>query len=251
MNLVLLEPQDQRQDGCFELRGPRASHIREVLRAVTGQRLRVGMLEGSPGVGEVLEIDDERVCLRCEFDTLRPARPPIDLVLAVPRPKSLRKLLPEITAFGVDRIVLLRTWRVEKPFLSSSILQPAVYRPLLHEGMMQGRHTREPHILIEPLFNPFVQDRLDTYFSSAKHKIVAHPGAKRSLAQLEIEPTDRVVAVIGPEGGLVAYELDQLERHGFQTMTMGPAPLRVETACVALMAQLELLRQRKRRCDEA
>jgi RsmE family RNA methyltransferase len=244
MNLVLIEPTDRVGDDpeVYVLGGVRAAHVREVLRAAPGKQIRVGLLEGPHGTGEVLEVSEQRVCLRCVFESETPQRPIFDLILAVPRPKSLRKLLPEVTAFGVDRIVLLRTWRVAKPFLSATVLHPDEYRPLLHEGMMQGRHTREPEVLFEPLFKPFVEDRLDALFANAAHRIVAHPGVERSMAQLRVGPQDRVVGVIGPEGGLLPYEVAALEQHGFEPVRMGPTPLRVETACVALMAQVELLR---------
>lgn len=242
MNLVLLEPDDRVDEDVYVLEGARAAHVREVLRAAPGKQIRVGMLEGPHGTGEVLDVSDQRVSLRCLFEPATPPRPPFDLILAVPRPKSLRKLLPEVTAFGVDRIVLLRTWRVAKPFLSATVLHPDEYRPLLHEGMMQGRHTREPQVLFEPLFKPFVEDRLDALFANATHKIVAHPGVERSMTKLQVGSQDRVVGVIGPEGGLLPYEVEAFERHGFLPVRMGPTPLRVETACVALMAQVELLR---------
>jgi RsmE family RNA methyltransferase len=241
VNLIILEERD-RHGERFVLDDARANHIREVLRAREGQRVRVGMLDGPLGSGQVVSSTDDAVTLECHFDDVIPPRPSLDLVLAVPRPKSLRKLLPEVAAFGVDRIILLRTWRVAKPFLSVSLLRPEQYRPLLREGMMQGRHTHEPHVLIEPLFKPFVEDRAGAMFADATHRIVAHPGVDKSIAALRIRPEDRVVSVIGPEGGLVPYEVEAFEAQGFEPVRMGPTPLRVETACVAMMAQLELLR---------
>lgn len=241
MNLIILEEHDRLGDR-FVLDDFRAEHIREVLRAREGQRIRVGMLNGPLGSGQVVSATEDAVTLACDFEHEVPPRPCLDLVLAVPRPKSLRKLLPEVVAFGVDRIVLLRTWRVAKPFLSVSLLQPEQYRPLLREGMMQGRHTHEPQVWVEPLFKPFVEDRAGTLFANSTHRIVAHPGATKSMAALRIRPEDRVVAVIGPEGGLLPYEVDAFEAQGFEPVRMGPTPLRVETACVALMAQIELLR---------
>lgn len=242
MNLVLIEPSDRISPSRYFLEDGRAVHVREVLQAEKGKTIRVGLLNGPFGTGTVASIGSGRVELDCEFDPEIPPRPSFDLVLAVPRPKSLRKLLPEVAAFGVDRIILLRTWRVAKPYLSVTLLQPEEYRPLLHEGMMQGRHTHEPSVHVEPLFKPFVEDRVPSLFSNATHRIVAHPTAEQSIANRRVRPTDRVVAVIGPEGGLIPYEVEAFEQQGFQGVRMGPSILRVETACVALMAQIELLR---------
>lgn len=238
MNLILLFSSDRLDARRFVLRDARARHVEQVLGSKPGDELRAGLLEGPLGKARVLKIDRE-VELECDFEPEPPPRPQLDLVLAVPRPKSLKKLLPEVTALGVDRLILLRTWRVGKPYLSSDVLQPEVYEPLLHEGMMQAMTTRLPRVSVEPLFKPFVEDRLPAFEGL---KLTAHPRAPVPLSTVRVAPEDRVTLVIGPEGGLLPYELEALERAGCRTVNIGPRILRVETACVALLAQISLLR---------
>lgn len=241
MNLLLVTPHDAVDGDRFRLTGRRARHVVEVLNAAPGKELRIGLLEGPLGRGTVVSATADEVVLDCEFEDIPPPRPHTDLILAIPRSKSLRKLLPEVTAIGVDRIVLLRTWRVAKPYLSQTILTPGEYRPLLHEGLMQARCTREPHVVVEPLFKPFVEDRLPA-FAAHSHALIAHPVAERPLARTRIEAGGRVVLAVGPEGGWVPYEVAAFEAAGFEPVSMGARTLRVETACVALLAQIELLR---------
>jgi RsmE family RNA methyltransferase len=241
MNLILLAPDESGDGRRFRLTGVRARHVVEVLRAEPGQELRVGLLEGPKGRGRVVVLAPDVVELDCEFEREPPPRPLVDLILAIPRAKSLRKLLPEVTALGVDRIVLLRSWRVAKPYLSQSILAPEEHRPLLHEGLMQARCTREPRVVVEPLFKPFVEDRLPAFVVGAR-AFVAHPGAERTFASARIAASERVVLAIGPEGGWIPYEVAAFERAGFTPVSLGERPLRVETACVALLAQLALVR---------
>ena len=246
MNLLLLTTLDRigsEDSNRYVVRGERASHVRDVLRSTVGQSIRVGLLDGPLGVATVVSLSDDALELSCFFDSGRPDPPLFDLVVAVPRPKSLRKLLPDVVALGVGRIVLLRTWRVQTQYLSTRVLDPLQYRPLLHEGLMQGRRTIEPNVSIEPLFKPFVEDRLDCVFAASDVKLVAHVAADLSIADVAVGPRDRVVGVIGPEGGLLPYEVMMFEAHGFRAVRLGPSPLRVETACVALMAQIELLRE--------
>ena len=244
MNLILLEERDRVDGPVFRLDGGRARHVREVLGAEPGRDLRVGLLEGPLGSARVRSIGagDGEVILECAFEAAPPPRPPLDLVLAIPRPKSLGKLLPEVTALGLDRLVLLRTWRVQKPYLTARALEPEAYRPLLHEGLMQARSTREPRVEVEPLFKPWVEDRAPALLAGARG-LVAHPGAATDLATVRIAPDERVVLAIGPEGGLVAYEVEALERAGFLPVSIGPRTLRVETACVSALAQIGLLRR--------
>jgi RsmE family RNA methyltransferase len=242
MNLFLLEPTDSRGGARYAVSGRRAAHARGVLGAEPGRELRVGLLEGPLGRGRVVESTDESLVLDCDFDADPPPRPLVDLVLAVPRPKSMTKLWPEIAALGVDRVVLLRTWRVGKPYLTARALDAAVYRPLLREGMMQAKTTREPRVTVEPLFKPWVEDRARALVGDAL-AIVAHPTAPERLADARIAPGRRVVLAVGPEGGFIPYEIEALQRAGFAPVSMGERTLRVETAVVALLAQVDLLRR--------
>jgi RsmE family RNA methyltransferase len=236
VNLLLLFDDDPRDGGRFTVRGERAEHVREVLRAEPGRELRVGLLEGPCGRARVVEATADAVVLDCTFDAEPPPRALVDLVLAVPRPKSLMKLWPEIAALGVDRVVLLRTWRVAKPYLTARALDPSVYRPLLFDGMMQAKTTREPRV------KPWAEDRAPD-FVRGRAALVAHPPAATPLADVRIAGGERVVLAVGPEGGFVAYEVEALERAGFRAVSMGERTLRVETAAVALLAQIELLRR--------
>ena len=242
MNLILLTETDATGAGRYALAGPRARHVSEVLRAEPGRELRVGLLDGPLGRGRVVESTGDAAVLECEFDAEPPPRPLVDLVLAVPRPKSLAKLWPEIAALGVDRVVLLRTWRVAKPYLTARALDPAVYRPLLHDGMMQAKTTREPQVTVEPLFKPWVEDRAAASVAGAL-ALVAHPVAAAPLAATRIAAAQRVVLAVGPEGGFVPYEIEAMERAGFRAVSMGERTVRVETAVVALLAQIDLLRR--------
>lgn len=242
MNLLLLEPTDRVRGDRYCISGPRAAHARDVLQAEPGRELRVGLLEGPLGRATVVAWEGDALQLECVFDAAPPPRPSVDLVLAVPRPKSLMKLWPEIAALGVDRVVLVRTWRVGKPYLTARAVDPAAYRPLLLEGMMQGRTTREPRVSVEPLFKPWVEDRARELVGDAL-ALVAHPTAATPLADVRVAPERRVVLAVGPEGGFIPYEVDALARAGFLPVTMGERTLRVETAVVALLAQLDLLRR--------
>lgn len=212
-----------------------------MLRVSEGDELRVGLYEGPIGRGRVMAVG-EGIEIACSFERAPPPRPLLDLVVAVPRPKSLKKLLPEVVALGVDRLVLLRTWRVAKPYLSTAILARGEYDPLVREGMMQGVTTRAPSVTVEPLFKPFVEDRLPEFAEGSK-KLLAHPYARRSLASHHISQGERVTLLIGPEGGLIPYEIETLEGIGFEPVKLGDRILRVETACVAALAQIDLLRQ--------
>ncbi len=235
--MLLLHEFDRMAPGRFAVSGARARHLVQTLGVDVGRRVRAGLLEGAVGEAEVLSVEPDRVELHAQLEGAPPPRPRVDLILAIPRPKMLRRLLPQIAAIGVDRLVLLRTWRVEKPYLSASILQPEAYRALLHDGLAQARCTREPRVTIEPLFRPFVEDRAAALLTDGALGLVAHPGGAHPLEQvLDSGAARRAVLAIGPEGGFLPFEIELLTAAGLRLVGLGPRILRTDTACIAALA---------------
>jgi 16S rRNA U1498 N3-methylase RsmE len=89
----------------------RARHVIDVLRAAPGQDVRVGIVDGPLGIGTVTTVGDASVELRCAFDDSVPPRLPVDLLLALPRPKVMRRLWAQLAALGVGRIILTNAER--------------------------------------------------------------------------------------------------------------------------------------------
>ena len=244
MNLILCEPGDVDAGGVVTLTGARAAHVRGVLGAKPGDVIRIGVIDGPKGRGEILALSEDRVVMRSEFDAAVPAPPAVDLLLALPRPKVLRRLWAQLAALGVGRIVLTNASRVERHYFDTHVVEASTYRPLLVDGLQQAGDTRLPRVSIHRQFRILVEDELDAVSTDAA-RLVAHPGSHRSLLSVAREAQQRrVLLAIGPEGGWNDFELELLTRHGFGIVSMGPRILRTDTACVALLALLhEALRR--------
>jgi RsmE family RNA methyltransferase len=283
MNLILCEPDEVDANGLVTLSGPRATHVREVLRAAVGDEVRVGIIDGARGRGKIVAIgaardadhgvnrgadsgaeggadsgarrDGERdaerdsVALQCVFEEAMPPRPAVDLLLALPRPKVMRRLWAQLAALGVGRIVLTNAARVERHYFDTHILSQATYRPLLLEGLQQARDTRLPLVSIHRQFRILVEDDLD-HLSDADLRLLAHPGAAPPISTLVAAASaagkaagkataGRVLLAVGPEGGWNDFELNLLQRHRFQPVALGPRTLRTDTACIALLALIQ------------
>ncbi|MBK5255647.1 MAG: 16S rRNA (uracil(1498)-N(3))-methyltransferase [Vicinamibacteria bacterium] len=241
MNLVILDPGELSAGGKVRLSGPRAAHLLQVLRVKDGQTVRVGVLNGALGAATVRSVGDETVDLTCVLDA-RPPRPQrVDLLLAVPRPKVMRRLWAQLAALGVRRIILTNAERVERPYFDTHVLTPQCYRPLLIEGLQQARDTLLPAVSIHRRFKVLIEDELDVIDEGAGLRLVADPDAGPSVseivsARLGPEPEARVLLAIGPEGGWNAFELGLLQAHRFHHVGMGSRTLRTDTACLALLA---------------
>jgi RsmE family RNA methyltransferase len=182
-------------------------------------------------------VEKERVVLDCVFEAEPPPKPRVDLLLAMPRPKVMKRLWAQLGALGVGRIVLLNADKVERFYFDSHVLEPGFYNKLLVEGLQQARCTHLPEVLVRRRFKTFVEDELDGLFSS-HWKLLADPAGKHRLRDCfqSLENPERVLLAIGPEGGWTPYELDMLQAHGFELFGLGDRILRTDTACIGLLS---------------
>ena len=183
---------------------------------------------------ELLSLNAEQAELQISLDTPPPAKLPLTLLLAVPRPKMLKRVLQTVASMGVPRLILLNSYRVEKSFWQTPFLQPEAIREQLILGLEQARDTVLPEVSIEKRFKPFVEDRLPA-ISADTLGLVGHPGDYPACPRAVSEP---VTLAIGPEGGWIPYEVDKLQEAGLAPVQLGERILRVETAVPALLARL-------------
>jgi RsmE family RNA methyltransferase len=234
VNLLLLETEDFVAADRVVLGGRRLEHLRSVHRAEGGDRLRVGLLGGEMGFGELLRLDAQQAELHVQLDTAPPPKLPVTLLLALPRPKMLRRVLQTVAAMGVPKLVLLNSYRVEKSFWQTPFLAPSAIREQLVLGLEQARDTVLPEVRVEKRFKPFVEDHLAALTADSLG-LVGHPGDHPACPRAVAGP---VTLAIGPEGGWIPYEVELLAAAGLQPVQLGERILRVENAVPALLARL-------------
>jgi len=276
MNRILFEKEEV-VDGLVTFGGVRAEHVLNVLHGEVGQILKTGEVNGPIGTGEIVGIEDNgwRITdrgvrtgneennypLSSINYPLQPSASPritvkithgepslmpwVDVILAPPRPRVMKRLLPQIAAMGVGRIVLVGAEKVEKDFWGATLLKEENYRPLLIDGLMQCGTSILPTIEAWKSFNRFLREGLPTFEHT--RRIVAHPYGVDSGERI----TDRdsknyplssinypLLLAIGPEGGWTDAEVEKLEAAGFARYSLGSRILRTDTATIALLAQL-------------
>ncbi len=234
MNLVLLSESDFAGPATVRLQGRRRDHAAAVLKASVGDSLTVGLVNGRVGSGTVTSLTLQSLEMTVALDRQPPQPLPVTLVLALPRPKMLRRVLFCAASMGVKRIWLINACRVEKSFWQSPTLSAPKIREQLVLGLEQARDTVLPEVSLRPLFRPFVEDELPDLMAGTLG-LVAHPGAEADCPR---SPDTGITLVIGPEGGFVPYEIEKLRSLGITPVSLGQRTLRVETVVPALLARL-------------
>ena len=231
MNRILFESSEI-AGGVATCSDARAEHILSVLHGEVGQTLKTGELDGPIGIGEIVSIEGRTVAIRVSH-TEESLKPWCDLVLAPPRPRVMKRLLPQLATLGVGTIVLVGAKKVEKDFWGATLLKEENYRPLFVDGLMQAGTSVVPHLETRRNFRRFVADELDALFPTA-NRVVGHPGGASGSP---VRREGRLLLAVGPEGGWTDDEVEILESRGFSRYSLGSRILRTDTALVALLAR--------------
>lgn len=242
MNLLLVSADEIGDDGRVRLVDRRAEHLGKILKVEPGQRLRVGLLGGGVGEGEVVTASRRETTLVVDLPSEPIPPTAFDLIVALPRPQALHRVLQTAAAMGVGRLDLVNAWRVEKSYFSTPSLRPeTIWRHLLL-GAEQGMWPRLPEVEIHHRLVPFVESLGER--GIAGQGLIAHPEAEGAIEDEISSPGrmgGRTAVAIGPEGGWIDREIRTFGEVGFLPVRLGGWILRVENAVIAALAQLELL----------
>lgn len=233
MNLILLDREDI-HGGKAVITGRKLEHILTFIKPSTGDKLRAGILNGTMGEGVVTSITGHEIIMELALNIDPPAPLSLKLILAMPRPKVLNRVIQHAASMGIKEIFIIKTWRVEKSYWSSPLLEPENLRSQMITGLEQGKDTVMPKIEIRKRFRPFVEDELPSIIEGSL-ALAAHPHAE-GICPRNVDSS--VTLALGPEGGFIPYEIEALEKAGFKAVSLGSRILRVETALPFLTGRL-------------
>ncbi len=235
MNLLLLQP-SQFNSPTNAIASPRQSeHIKKILKLKSGDAITLGKLDGNIGQGIIENTDNDIQICNIVFDKAPPKTLPVTLLLGMPRPQMLKRILQTVSTMGVRELHLFQSSRVEKSFWQSPSATPEGIHEQLILGLEQGMATQLPKIEKHLRFRPFIEDKLDGIVAEAEC-FIADPNAESAPHYVDA-PTKTCLA-IGPEGGFIEKEVDMFKARGFTPIHLGSRILKVETAVPVLLSKL-------------
>ena len=234
MNLILVTPDDFISEHSVRLSDARFQQIQCIHQSQVGDSVRIGQLNGLMGSGIIQAIDKQQVVLACEFTEAPPAKLPLKIVLALPRPKMIRRIFRTVAELGVSELAIINSYKVEKSFWQSPAINEDNVQRYFVDGLQQAKDTVLPKVSFHKLFKPFAEDVLPE-FSAQSKKLIAHPKLGEPCPLAINTPT---TLAIGPEGGFTPYEVDKFLDAGFEGIHLGPRILKVENALTVLTAKL-------------
>ncbi|MCD4653338.1 16S rRNA (uracil(1498)-N(3))-methyltransferase [bacterium] len=229
MNLIIFQD--------FELNKPllrqdrRFKHIRRILKASPGDRLRAGILNGSIGDIVIQNLTREKISFSFEPLGPPPALLPIHLICGLPRPQQAKRILRDCTSQGVSNIWFTRTELGEKSYQDSPIWNNKAWLPLVIEGLEQSGGTLIPEIKLFDSISKCILSLPDNLNCITLDNHDSHEHLKKILDSGSSNAG--IALVIGSERGWTDTERDLLGKSGFCFGYLGNRILRTDTACIS------------------
>lgn len=245
MNLILFEPDEINSDMNIALdeNDFRAVHLKKILKAEIGASFESGIINGLQGKAELLEIAATGIKLRFTPQRDPVGLHPLTLILGLSRPPTVKKVLKEATALGIERFILCGTENGERSYIQSTAFKPENIRNILIEGASQAVCTQLPAVSVEHSLRCAIEQTADTGPDSIllaldNYEAVISLTGYWEKHRAEPKPAEatrsaKVILAVGSERGWTDRERGRLRDAGFTLCSLGPRVLRTETASIA------------------
>lgn len=206
-----------------------------VLRLRQGEGVRLFDARGNEADATLVRVTRQEItCAAQPVEAAPPRSARVTLILGVPKAPRLEGIVRMTTELGVHAVRFAQTERVVPRFASELPKLERLAR-VAREACAQSGQARAPE-LSGPL--PLLQ--VAALAPADAHKLVFWEEARAQdmLRALPGGGSQEVWAVVGPEGGLSADEVRELQSLGYRAAWLGEGILRVDTAAVVIAALL-------------
>ncbi len=184
-------------------------HLRDVLRVKKGSECLLFDPEGNECVGRVESFQDDG---SVEIKLVQPISHrenhlKLSVAQAIPQDRKMDDIVRKSAELGVHQLIPLETERTIVR-MSQNQFQKVSHRweRILTQAAKQSRVSKLPHVA--PLIS--FKD-LCSQLSSYDRAFILHPALKaKPIREVEIDNSDHILLIIGPEGGFSDQELKEL-----------------------------------------
>jgi len=216
-----------------------AHHALRVMRLKAGDGVIICDGEGSVWRAEIACASPREVVVRLVEPLTEDRELPVEVALAQSLPKGdkMDLILQKGTELGVGRFVPLVSARtVVKLDERKAAQRQARWARIVKEAFEQSRRTLLPRV--EPVRRWDEVLRLAGDYDAALLAYEGEGTVPLGTVLSLVRPGQRVLALIGPEGGFAPEEVQAARAAGFVPVSLGKRVLRTETAGLFLMAAI-------------
>lgn len=222
-------------DSGLTLEGDSAHYLGTVLRVKPGQVVALFNSRDGEFRAIVTGLGKRQVELQLEEAVACHADPhrPIHLAVGLSRGERMDYLVQKATEIGVSSITPLFTERCEVRLDEKRTdKRVAHWQKVAIAASEQCGRCQIPAVVAPLGFEPWLATQ-----PAGLRLVMDH--RRGGTLPASLDPSQAIVVLSGPEGGLSDTELDLAAAAGFQSLTLGPRVLRAETAPVVALSILQ------------
>jgi len=220
------------QTGIVRLNLEETRHLRDVLRLKETEKVRVFDGDGREVLCAIEKIEKKETVLKI-LEEIAPSAPEskLNLTLAVALLKGEKYdlVVQKAVELGVTKLVPLNTKRADVKLKDSEKRRERWRKIALEAAKQTGRAT------LMQIENPTDFGKFIEAAEGTRILFAERGGEKFS----DIKKTEKIVAVVGAEGGWEEKEIEAAREKSFHIITFGGRILRAETAAISIAAVLQ------------
>ncbi len=246
MGLFLISESDIRD--TVSLNPEESHHLIHVMRKKKGDKIELSNGQGSYFSAEILQIESPVLLkiLSTRSSETASSLPSLILCPALLKNPKMDWLMEKATELGASQILPFISDRgvVEVRDVSNSTSKLERWRRLCQAALKQSGRAQLPEVgpilNWDSLFKRFSADEFLKLIFTIDHD--PHYSISQLKTHLQTKtPFKNWVLLIGPEGGFTREEIQRAVDQGFLCCSMGPYPLRAETASLAALVLMNHL----------
>ncbi len=219
----------------IDLDGDQAHHAINVMRFKVGDEIVLFDGSGFEHLAKIQAVAKKRISVSIveSHEVSRSLKTRISIAVALPKGDRQKFLIEKLVELGVEQVIPLKTRRAVA-VANTKVIQ-RLQKQVVEASKQCGRNR-----LLE-ITETMTVAQLINLFQSVEggcQRLLADPYSGKTVGEYVIGGHSRFVVAVGPEGGFDESELTLFSQNGFESMTLGPSVLRIETACVAVASIL-------------
>jgi len=235
-------PPDSVSGSSVNLSRDETHHLARVLRLAPGDEAYVFDGCGREFRCHLSLVKDGRAKLEIIEQMTDTVESPLGLTLAqaLAKGEKFDLIVQKATELGVGRIVPLVTEHTDIKLKDEQVEKRLErWRRISLEALKQSGRRLLVEITDPVELNRFAGELEINKISRTALVFSEQGGVSINTALAEVHRASRITALVGPEGGWSAVELDLLNKHGAKAVTLGPRVLRTETAAIVALTLIQ------------
>jgi 16S rRNA (uracil1498-N3)-methyltransferase len=219
-------------DEIARITGEDVKHIYKVLRLSIGDVVNINDGEGTEYLGEILQIDKNRVDIKLneKIELNNESLINITLFQGLPKSSKMDLIVQKATELGVKKITPIITDRVIVKSELGEFKKTDRWKRIALESCKQSKRSIIPEVCTPIEFEKLLVEIKDMDLIVVPYENEDGFGIKNMLRNINRDEIRSIAIIIGPEGGFETKEIDTLRGLGAHIVTLGSRILRTETA---------------------